>query len=77
MGERPAARLVGRPVAEALRGGKAPAFSHASAVSKPAANGQKTVLEFQNVGDTQYFDAAGFPGRTVGLSTAALPSATQ
>ncbi len=59
--------LVGRPVAEALRGGKAPAFSHASAVSKPAANGQKTVLEFQNVGDTQYFDAAGFPGRTVGL----------
>ncbi len=59
--------LVGRPATEALRGGKAPAFSHASAVSKPAANGQKTILEFQSVGDTQYFDAAGFPGRTVGL----------
>jgi hypothetical protein len=31
----------------------------------------------QLVGNTRYFDAAGFPGRTVGLSTTALPSATQ
>jgi len=31
----------------------------------------------QTVGNTRYFDAAGFPGRTVGLSAAALPSATQ
>jgi hypothetical protein len=29
------------------------------------------------VGNTCYFDAAGFPGRTVGLSSTALPSATQ
>jgi hypothetical protein len=31
----------------------------------------------QLVGSTRYFDAAGFPGRTVGLSTTPLPRATQ
>jgi hypothetical protein len=45
--------------------------------SEPAPNGLVTVLNMQMVGSTRYFDAAGFPGRTVGLSTAALPSATQ
>jgi len=30
----------------------------------------------QQVGATRYFDAAGFPGRTVGLSSATLPGAT-
>jgi hypothetical protein len=39
--------------------------------SKPAANGTKTVLNYQQVGDTRYFDAAGFPGRTVGLEEGA------
>ena len=29
--------------------------------------GSCTVLVGQNVGKTRYFDAAGFPGRTVGL----------
>jgi hypothetical protein len=29
-----------------------------------------TVLDYQAVGKTRYFDAAGFPGRTVGLSDA-------
>jgi hypothetical protein len=29
----------------------------------------------QIVGPTRYFDAAGFPGRTVGLSTVAVPTA--
>jgi len=60
--------LKGRPIAEALKGGKAVAFAHARQVSAVAANGQKTVLDYQRVGDTRYFDAAGFPGRTVGLS---------
>jgi len=27
----------------------------------------RTVLNFQRVGKQRYFDAAGFPGRTVGL----------
>jgi len=35
-----------------------------------------TVLDMQQVGETRYFDAAGFPGRTVGLSTTSLPGAT-
>jgi len=35
--------------------------------SKPAANGLRTVLNFQRVGTQRYFDAAGFPGRTLGL----------
>ena len=37
--------------------------------SEPAANGLRTVLNYQQVGSTRYFDAAGFPGRTVGLFT--------
>jgi hypothetical protein len=45
--------------------------------SEPAANGLVTVLDMQTVGTTRYFDAAGFPGRTVGLSATALPSPTQ
>jgi arylsulfatase A-like enzyme len=65
---RPKGGLTGRPIAEALKGGKMVAFSRSRQVSTPAANGQKTVLEYQRAGDTRYFDAAGFPGRTVGLS---------
>ena len=34
--------------------------------SEPA-NGLRTVLKLQRVGSQRYFDAAGFPGRTVGL----------
>jgi len=64
----PKGGLVGRPITEALKGGKNTAFSHSRVASAPAANGQKTVLEYQRVGDQRYFDAAGVPGRTVGLT---------
>jgi arylsulfatase A-like enzyme len=60
--------LQGRPVTEALKGGKTPAFRHGHSVSAPAANGMRTTLEYQQVGSTRYFDAAGFPGRTIGLA---------
>ncbi|HEX4295843.1 MAG TPA: alkaline phosphatase family protein [Rhizomicrobium sp.] len=60
--------LRGRTIGEALTGGKPVGAAHGRQVSAPAANGQKTVLEYQRVGDTRYFDAAGFPGRTVGLA---------
>ncbi len=61
--------LIGRVVDEALAGnGEVPGFEAHSAHSEPAANGLATVLEFQTVGSTRYFDAAGFVGRTVGLS---------
>jgi hypothetical protein len=43
-------------------------------VSTPAANGLRTALDVQTVGDTRYFDAGGFVGRTLGLSAgASLP----
>jgi hypothetical protein len=44
----------------------APAFSRKKA-STPAKNGEQTVVHLQKVGDTLYFDAAGFPGWSVGL----------
>jgi len=36
-----------------------------------------TVVNMQTVGTTHYFDAAGFPGRTVGLTTTGQPNPTQ
>jgi len=35
--------------------------------SAPGADGLVTELATQNVGETRYFDAGGFKGRTVGL----------
>lgn len=60
-------KLVGRVLAEALPAGGVPAVKRETMRSKPAGNGLATVLEVQSVGDTRYFDAAGFPGRTVGI----------
>jgi hypothetical protein len=70
-------KLVGRVLGETLPNGALPDVSSRVVTSEPAPNGLVTVLNMQMVGNTRYFDAAGFPGRTVGLSTAALPSATQ
>jgi len=47
--------------------GATPRAYSGSISSKPYANGLKTVLQFQRVGAQRYFDAAGFPGRTIGL----------
>jgi hypothetical protein len=62
---------------EALPNGALPEVSNRVVMSEPAPNGLATVLNMQMVGATRYFDAAGFPGRTVGLSSTPLPSATQ
>jgi hypothetical protein len=61
--------LVGRVLTETLKDGATslPNVKHLTRVSMPAANGLQTVLQLQIVGDQMYFDAAGFPGRTVGL----------
>jgi arylsulfatase A-like enzyme len=69
-------RLEGRILTEALEGGSATVQSETKSIeSEPAANGQITKLNYQLVGKTTYFDAAGFPGRTVGLDNqAAQPS---
>jgi hypothetical protein len=68
--------LVGRVLAETLPNGALPDVTSRVVMSDAAANGLVTVLNMQMVGTTRYFDAAGFPGRTVGLSSSALPSAT-
>ena len=60
--------LIGRIVEEALPGGSVPAFVRETVASEPGRGGLSTVLETQRVGSTRYFDAAGFPGRSVGLS---------
>ena len=69
-------KLLGRVLSEALPGGALPEVSSRVITSEPAANGLVTVLDMQQVGQTRYFDVAGFPGRTVGLSITALPGAT-
>ena len=67
--------LTGRVIREALKGGAAAAVTRRTLVSEPAANGLRTYLNTQTVGTTRYFDAAGFPGRTVGLSAPLAASA--
>jgi len=70
-------KLLGRVLSEALPNGTVPQVASRVVTSEPAANGLVTVVDVQTVGTVRYFDAAGFPGRTVGLSATALPSATQ
>jgi len=64
-------KLVGRVISEAAPGGATPHFAAKTISSPRAANGLATALNEQLVGTTRYFDAAGFPGRTVGLAAAA------
>jgi len=68
--------LIGRVLSEAMPGGATPEVASRVVTSDPGPNGLMTVLDMQTVGATRYFDAAGFPGRTVGLSTAVMPGAT-
>lgn len=62
-------RLTGRIMTEAMPNGATPRAYRGQITSKPSANGLKTVLQFQRVDQQRYFDAAGFPGRTVGLDS--------
>ncbi|MDE2062926.1 MAG: alkaline phosphatase family protein, partial [Bradyrhizobium sp.] len=59
--------LTGRTMSEALANGIVPKSAGGTITSKPAANGLRTVVKYQQVLSQRYFDAAGFPGRTVGL----------
>lgn len=62
--------LKGRVIGEALTNGPAStAGAPLLARSAPAANGFTTVLEGQSADGETYFDAAGMPGRVVGLKT--------
>ena len=59
--------LTGRVLSEALPNGIVPKFSEGTIKSKPDPTGLQTVVKFQRVLSQRYFDAAGFPGRTLGL----------
>jgi len=61
-------KLIGRVLTETMPGGTTPKSVAKVVRSDPAAGGIRTVLDYQLVGNTRYFDAAGFPGRTVGLT---------
>ena len=61
-------KLIGRVLGEALHGGAVPAVTRRVTASEPGRDGLVTVLNEQLVGDVRYFDAAGFVGRTLGLT---------
>jgi hypothetical protein len=61
-------KLAGRVLTEARPGGGSPNSTRHIMRSKTGPGGLRTVLNFQTVGATRYIDAAGFAGRTVGLS---------
>ena len=67
----PVGKLRGRALTEALMGGKPVRPWRQDTVSKRGDNGLRTIVNMQFVGLTPYFDAAGFPGRTVGLKVPA------
>ena len=61
--------LIGRVLTESLKEGnhQTPEVKQLTRISERAKNGLQTVLLVQTIGNSMYFDAAGFPGRTVGL----------
>jgi hypothetical protein len=59
--------LQGRVLEEALPGGANPTVENWVERGKPSKNGLATILVGQRIGQMRYFDAAGFPGRTVGM----------
>jgi arylsulfatase A-like enzyme len=60
-------RLTGRVLAEALTNGAMPSVVSSTLRSTSDAAGHVTMLLMQSVGTVRYFDAAGYPGRTLGL----------
>jgi len=63
----PRGALRGRVITEAMPRGAAVDHDADTLRSTPAANGFQTLLNRQRVGDVVYLDAAGAPGRAVGL----------
>lgn len=60
--------LMGRVIDESMPGGAMPPVVTQTLSSEPGTDGLRTVLNYQQVDKTRYFDASGFPGRTVGLN---------
>jgi hypothetical protein len=64
---KPNGKLLGRVMTEAMPNGETPKAMSETIRSDAAEGGLRTVLKLQRVGSQRYFDAAGCPGRTVGL----------
>lgn len=67
----PVGKLRGRVISEALEGGEPVQFQRRDIVSRPGEGGLRTIVNLQYVGSTPYFTAAGFAGRTLGLTVPA------
>jgi hypothetical protein len=61
-------KLIGRVLSEAMPNGKMPDWKTSWQVSAADSDGRRTIVQTQHVGDTRYLSAAGYEGRTVGLS---------
>lgn len=64
---RPNGQSIGRVMTEAMPNGVTPTATSETVRSDPGEQGHRTVLQMQRVGNQRYFDAAGSPGRTLGL----------
>jgi hypothetical protein len=60
-------KLTGRVLSETMPNGAAPDVKSSKLRSEPDAAGRVTMVLMQSVGTVDYFDAAGYPGRTLGL----------
>jgi len=60
--------LMGRVIEEALPGGAEPVCATGAQMAGDGPNGLATILSYYEVGNTRYFSAAGFRGRTVGIA---------
>ncbi|MCJ2064013.1 alkaline phosphatase family protein [Methylobacterium sp. J-088] len=69
--------LVGRVLTEALANGATPNAETHVLRSEPDTTGLTTILRYQTVGQTRYFDAAGYPGRTLGLIDEGHPGSAE
>jgi Type I phosphodiesterase / nucleotide pyrophosphatase len=61
-------KLIGRVLSEALPNGEMPDWRMSFQVSPADSGGRRTMVQTQHVGDTRYLSAAGYEGRTMGLS---------
>ena len=64
----PKGKLTGRVIGEALKDGAPVTVTRRTLASDPGPGGVRTILNEQMVGQNRYFDAAGFAGKTVGLT---------
>jgi Type I phosphodiesterase / nucleotide pyrophosphatase len=67
-------KLVGRVLSEAMPNGAVPPFRRSVQRSEADDAGRVTAVLVQTVGDTRYFDAAGYPGSTLGLPAGIGPA---